>query len=91
MPIPKTETFRWMGAEGKEIEGLLTFPIGFTAGKRVPLLLVIHGGPAGVFTETYPGAASVYPIAAFAEQLQCKGYDYLRSNAYLLTGWCSQK
>jgi dipeptidyl aminopeptidase/acylaminoacyl peptidase len=76
MTIPKTETFRWTGAEGKEIEGLLTFPIGYTAGKRVPLLLVIHGGPAGVFTETYPGAASTYPIAAFAE----RGFAILRCN-----------
>ena len=76
LPIPKTETFRWTGAEGKEIEGLLTFPIGYTAGKRVPLLLVIHGGPAGVFTETFPGVASMYPIAAFAE----RGFAILRCN-----------
>jgi dipeptidyl aminopeptidase/acylaminoacyl peptidase len=65
-----------MGAEGKEIEGLLTFPIGYTAGQRVPLLLVIHGGPAGVFTENYPGVASVYPVAAFAE----RGFAILRCN-----------
>ena len=75
-PIGKTETFRWLGAEGKEIEGLLTFPAGYTAGTRVPLLLVIHGGPAGVFAESFPGLPSVYPVAVFAQ----RGFAVLRCN-----------
>ncbi len=76
LPVPKTEHFRWVGAGGREIEGLLTFPIGYTAGARTPLLLVIHGGPAGVFSENFPGVPSVYPIATFAQ----RGYAVLRCN-----------
>jgi hypothetical protein len=30
----------------------------------VPLLLVIHGGPVGVFVNSFIGVASPYPIAA---------------------------
>ncbi len=76
VPIGKTETFHWLGAEGREIEGLLTFPAGYTAGTRVPLLLVIHGGPAGVYGENFPGSASVYPVAVFAQ----RGFAVLRCN-----------
>ena len=82
-PIATTETIRWTGAEGREIEGLLTFPAGYKAGARVPLLLVIHGGPAGVFTESFPGAASVYPVAAFAD----RGFAILRCNPRGSTGY----
>jgi TolB-like protein/Tfp pilus assembly protein PilF len=27
-------------------------------------------------------------IAAYADQLRCKGYDFLRANACMLSGWC---
>ena len=74
--VSKTEIIHWMGVEGKEIEALLTFPAGYKPGKRVPLLLVIHGGPAGVFSESFPGNASMYPVAAFAE----RGFAVLRCN-----------
>ena len=76
-PLPKTEVVRWKGANGMEIEGLLTYPMGFEEGKKYPLLLNIHGGPAGVFNQVATAANSgSYPIAAFAE----KGYMVLRPN-----------
>jgi dipeptidyl aminopeptidase/acylaminoacyl peptidase len=40
------------------------------------LILNIHGGPAGVFTQNFTGAGSVYPIQAFAQD----GYAVLRPN-----------
>ncbi|MBC8113614.1 MAG: PD40 domain-containing protein, partial [Candidatus Saccharimonas sp.] len=51
-PSGRTEVVRWKSTEDMEIEGLLTYPVGYEQGKRCPLLLVIHGGPMGVFTET---------------------------------------
>jgi dipeptidyl aminopeptidase/acylaminoacyl peptidase len=33
--------------DGTEVHGLLTLPTGYVAGKRYPLLLLIHGGPDG--------------------------------------------
>lgn len=76
-PLPKTEVVKWKSADGREIEGLLTYPIGYKPGQKVPFILNIHGGPAGVFTQTCVAAnQGTYPIAAFAEA----GYAILRPN-----------
>src|SRR5436190_756315 len=75
--LPKTEVVKWKGADGKEIEGLLTYPINYKAGTKVPFILNVHGGPAGVFTQAcVAGNQGAYPIAAFAEA----GYAVLRPN-----------
>lgn len=76
MPLPRTEVIRWKSPDGREIEGLLTYPVGYQAGQRVPLILNIHGGPAGVFQHTFTGGRGVYPLATFA----AKGYAILRPN-----------
>ncbi|HEX6285432.1 MAG TPA: hypothetical protein VFZ71_11185, partial [Pyrinomonadaceae bacterium] len=73
-PTARTEVVRWKSADGKEIEGLLTYPVGYQNGQRVPLLLNIHGGPAGVFLQTFLGGRGVYPLATFASH----GYAILR-------------
>jgi dipeptidyl aminopeptidase/acylaminoacyl peptidase len=73
---PRTELVRWKSTEGLEIEGLLTYPVGWTRGRKCPLILSIHGGPAGVFTRAYTGNRGVYPLAAFA----ARGYAILRPN-----------
>jgi dipeptidyl aminopeptidase/acylaminoacyl peptidase len=76
LPLGRTEVIRWKSADGMEIEGLLTYPVNYQAGKRVPLLLQIHGGPAGVFTQTFIANMGLYPIATFA----ARGYAVLRAN-----------
>jgi dipeptidyl aminopeptidase/acylaminoacyl peptidase len=75
-PLGKTEVITWKSKDGMEIEGLLTYPAGFERSRTYPMLLVIHGGPAGVFSETFIGNASPYPIAAFASE----GYFVPRAN-----------
>jgi dipeptidyl aminopeptidase/acylaminoacyl peptidase len=76
-PLPKTEVIKWKSADGKEIEGLLTYPINYQPGQKVPLILNVHGGPAGVFAQTCIAAnGGSYPIAAMAEM----GYAVLRPN-----------
>jgi dipeptidyl aminopeptidase/acylaminoacyl peptidase len=83
-PLPKTEVVKWKGADGKEIEGLLTYPINYQPGQKVPFILNVHGGPAGVFTQTcVVGNGGTYPIAAFAEM----GYAVLRPNPRGSTGY----
>ncbi len=82
--LPKTEVVKWKGADGKEIEGLLTYPINYTAGQKVPFILNVHGGPAGVFAQTcVAGNQGTYPIAAFSEA----GYAVLRPNPRGSTGY----
>ena len=82
----KTEVIRWRSSDGIEIEGLLTYPINYRKGKQVPLVLNIHGGPAGVYTERYTGRSSVYPIQAFAQQ----GYAVLRANPRGSSGYSKE-
>lgn len=77
LPVGKTEVVKWKSTDGMEVEGLLTYPVNYESGKRVPLLLVIHGGPAGVFTQSFlVGSRSVYPLATFVS----RGYAILRPN-----------
>jgi dipeptidyl aminopeptidase/acylaminoacyl peptidase len=76
LSMGKTEVIKWKSTDGKEIEGLLTYPVNYQAGKKYPLILNIHGGPAGVFVQNFTAAGSVYPIQAFAQQ----GYAVLRPN-----------
>ncbi|MFY9610939.1 MAG: S9 family peptidase [Blastocatellia bacterium] len=76
LPLGRTEVIRWKSPDGMDVEGLLTYPSNYEAGKRAPLLLVVHGGPAGVFTQTFIGNRGAYPIAAFA----ARGYAVLRAN-----------
>lgn len=76
-PVPKTEIIKWKSFDGKEIEGLLTYPLNYVAGKKYPLILNVHGGPAGVFSQNFiAGNQGSYPIAAFAEN----GMFVLRPN-----------
>lgn len=76
MQVGKTEIIRWKSTDGRDIEGLLTYPNNYAAGTKVPLILNIHGGPAGVFQHSYVGGRGSYPIATFAT----RGYAILRPN-----------
>ncbi len=76
MSFGRTELIKWKSTDGREIEGLLTYPVGYVAGTKVPFILNIHGGPAGVFQQSYIGGRGSYPIATFAS----KGYAILRPN-----------
>lgn len=83
LPLGKTEVVSWNAPDGKSIEGLLTYPVGYQPGTRVPLLVIVHGGPTGVFTQSFIVSRSPYPIAAFASQ----GYAVLRCNVRGSSGY----
>jgi dipeptidyl aminopeptidase/acylaminoacyl peptidase len=69
------EVTSWKSKDGTMIEGVLIKPADFAAGKKYPLLVVIHGGPTGVDT---PAMASdrYYPVEEFA----AKGAVILKPN-----------
>jgi dipeptidyl aminopeptidase/acylaminoacyl peptidase len=79
----KTEVLTWKSKDGTAIEGLITYPVGYEPGKRVPLILMVHGGPAGVYSQNWTGGGSIYCIQYFAE----KGYALLRPNPRGSTGY----
>jgi dipeptidyl aminopeptidase/acylaminoacyl peptidase len=83
MDLGRTEVVSWKAPDKREIEGLLTYPVGYRPGQRVPLLVIVHGGPAGVFTRAYTGGPSPYPVAGFAT----RGYAILRANVRGSSGY----
>ena len=50
-----SEVIRWKSKDGMEIEGVVIYPVGYQQGKRYPMIALIHGGPSGVWTESFPG------------------------------------
>ena len=81
--LAKTDVITWKSKDGLEIEGLITYPTNYKKRKKYPLAVIIHGGPAGVFSETFTGARSIYNIEYFASQ----GYAILRPNPRGSTGY----
>ncbi len=79
----RTEVISWTSADGMEIEGLLTYPVGYEPGKQYPLVLNIHGGPAGVYSQSFTGRPGIYMIQTFAQE----GMAVLRPNPRGSTGY----
>ncbi|HXM43746.1 MAG TPA: S9 family peptidase [Bryobacteraceae bacterium] len=76
LPVGETKPVAWKAADGLNIEGLLTYPVGYDPTKKYPLVLVIHGGPTGIFQDSFLGRYGLYPYATFA----ARGYAVLRVN-----------
>ena len=83
VPTGRTEVVRWKSDGKWEVEGLLTYPSGYRTGTRVPLLVSIHGGPAGAFGQTFIGRTALFPVGAFA----ARGYAVLSPNVRGSTGY----
>jgi len=47
LEVASTEEVSFKSKDGTEVHGLLTYPIGYVKGIKIPLLLRIHGGPNG--------------------------------------------
>lgn len=75
-PMGRTETLTWTSYDNLEIEGLLTYPVDYEPGRAYPLVLQIHGGPAGVFSQRFTGRPGIYMTQVFAQQ----GYAVLQPN-----------
>ncbi len=63
--LARQEAIEWTGADGWTIGGVLTYPLGYEAGRRYPLVLQIHGGPEGVSLDGWTTSA-VYPVQLLA-------------------------
>lgn len=73
--LASREVVSWKSSDGTAIEGILIKPADFEAGRKYPLLVVIHGGPTGVDTPVM-SADRYYPIERFA----AKGAVILKVN-----------
>lgn len=82
-PMGRTVVLDWTSKDGTPVEGLLTYPVEYREGQRVPLILNVHGGPAGVFSQSFTGNPGIYMLQTFAQ----KGYAILRPNPRGSTGY----
>ena len=79
------EVIRWESRDGTEIEGILMLPAEYQSG-MLPLLLHIHGGPAGVFRNSFSASNHVWAGLGYAQLFPnvrgSSGYDddLLRGN-----------
>jgi dipeptidyl aminopeptidase/acylaminoacyl peptidase len=74
--LPRQEQVTWKGVDGVTIEGLLFYPLDYTPGRRYPLVVQLHGGPAESDKFGY-GAGF---IMNYVPVLTAKGYAVLRPN-----------
>jgi dipeptidyl aminopeptidase/acylaminoacyl peptidase len=81
--LSRTELIKWNSYDGMEIEGILTYPKNYKKGKRYPVILQIHGGPAGVFSQRFNGRPGIYMTEYFSE----KGYFIIKPNPRGSTGY----
>ena len=65
LSLGQSRLMKWESQDGREIEGILTVPEG--ASEDLPLLLHIHGGPAGVFANTFNARAQVWAGLGYAQ------------------------
>jgi dipeptidyl aminopeptidase/acylaminoacyl peptidase len=49
LKLAEVERFTYKSADDWDVDGFLVKPIGWQAGKKYPLILSIHGGPAGQY------------------------------------------
>ena len=60
--LPRQEAITWTGDDGTEVEGLVYYPKDYEEGKRYPLAVQTHGGPAASDKFRYPGWGSYIQI-----------------------------
>jgi dipeptidyl aminopeptidase/acylaminoacyl peptidase len=76
--LGETRVVRWKNPKDNlEIEALLTLPVGYTRGQRVPLLTFIHGGPASRFDQGFLG---YHGLTYAPHVLAARGFAILRPN-----------
>jgi dipeptidyl aminopeptidase/acylaminoacyl peptidase len=93
-PLPRpllgrTEVIQWRSKDGREVEGLLTYPVSYRDGARVPLVVKVHGGPDAVWSMTFKeGEAGL--DGASTQYFAQGGFAVLRPNPRGSTGYGSE-
>ncbi len=60
LALGRSEVVTWKSTDGMEIEGVLLYPPDYQPGRAYPTIAFIHGGPAGVWTQGFPGSWGNY-------------------------------
>lgn len=82
LKLGKQEVIKYKTRDGKyEIEGMLIYPLNYTAGTRVPLITVVHGGP-----ESHYGNGWLTGYSMPGQMAAAKGYAVFLPNYRGSTG-----
>jgi len=67
LALGEQEEITWKSADGTMVGGVLVKPVGFRPGQRYPLIVAIHGGPAGADVLGFNGGygSQVYAGAGY--------------------------
>ena len=86
LELGKTESIQWIGADGFKQDGVITYPPGFEASKKYPLVLYIHGGPRSASKEAF-GRAQLFASRGWVVfEPNYRGSDNL-GNAFQAAIW----
>jgi dipeptidyl aminopeptidase/acylaminoacyl peptidase len=64
--LAKTDIIRWKSKDGMEIEGVLYVPRNSQGGKKLPLIVTIHGGPPGHFANRFRAVFHIFAGLGYA-------------------------
>ncbi|HEV2666465.1 MAG TPA: S9 family peptidase, partial [Blastocatellia bacterium] len=78
LQLADVERFTYKGADNWDVDGFIVKPIGWQEGKKYPLILNVHGGPAGMYGVDWFHEFQVYAA---------KGYGVLYTNPRGSTGY----
>ena len=67
---------KWRAADGQPDDGILTYPVGYHAGKRYPLVVFSHGGPEAASI----GHFDVYEIGPLRALFAAQGFLVFEPN-----------
>jgi dipeptidyl aminopeptidase/acylaminoacyl peptidase len=66
LDIPTTDEVCFPSKDGTEVCGLLTYPVGYVKGTKVPTLLRIHGGPNGQDQHSFAAERQFFAANGYA-------------------------
>src|SRR6266540_1438963 len=78
IPLVKPEFLRYRSFDGTEIEAALLKPTGYQSGTKVPLVVIIHGGPTSRWADSFQ---------SWGQLLAARGYAVLYPNLRGSTGY----
>ena len=78
IPLIKPEFLRYKSFDGTEIEAALLKPVGYQTGTKVPLVVIVHGGPTGRWADSFQ---------SWGQLLAARGYAVLYPNVRGSTGY----
>lgn len=87
MKLGRVETVEWDGPDGFRMDGVVTYPPDFQAGRQYPLVLYIHGGPRASSKESFSTRAQLFAAQDWIVfEPNYRGSDN-RGNAYMSAIW----